>query len=148
MAVTTVGMAPMRRLTVVRNDLNPVQDGRFLKETPTPKEGSTYQWAMLSWLPALPCLLLSLSVSPCPLYTQKARRAALPPSPALAPMCVSLSAGSVMATRIALTVQMRASLLAAVSRRGPEEWVGSKHRSLTLQMLANEVKGRKNFSFM
>jgi hypothetical protein len=42
--------------------------------------------------------------------------------------------------------RMRVSLLAAVSGRGREEWVGIKPRSLALQTLANEVKGRKNFS--
>lgn len=55
----------------------------------------------------------------CPLSPpQKAKRAAPPPFPALAPTCVSLSAGSVMVTRTAQTALMRVSPQAAVSGTG------------------------------
>lgn len=63
---------------------------------------------------------------------QKARRAAPPPSPARAPMCVSPSAGSVMVTRTVLTVPTRASRPAAVSGRGHEEWGGQQAATVSL----------------
>lgn len=74
--------------------------------------------------PARSACAWSLSSSLFPL--QKPRRAAPTPSPARAPMCVSLRAGSVTVTRTVLMAPMRASQPAAVSGRGLKEWGGQQ----------------------
>lgn len=136
MAVMTAETAQTRQLTAVRGPQHQVGEMAPGGTVPPQPRDSTAVGTSPSGQ------ALHLSVAPCcPL--QKARPVAPTPSPARAPTCVSLSAGSVTVTRTVLTVQMRASQPAAVSIRDPEERGGQHLVTVSRCRRGNQGQGEE-----